>query len=149
MAIQSTIKFHFVQVIGLVMCLVLSTTMASSVAASESVGPQQINKAEITRKGVRVEFKATAVGPDSANRPILAGEFARLEFTVTGAEDGKPLQRVYPGVWADLAQTADGERPGVSLECNTRVGQYMQGLVGMRPMIALRLDTSHLPIQAV
>jgi YVTN family beta-propeller protein len=116
-------------------CNGVETEITSADQAVQAV--QAENAKRITRHGVQVDFKATAVGPDSANRPIRAGEFARLEFTVTGSEDGQPLQGVYPGVWVDLVQTADGERKGVSLDCKLRVSQYMQGLVGMRPMIDL------------
>jgi len=122
---------------ALAVCLVLAATAGLAAETDAAAGPQQVNTGHIERHGVQVDFKATAVGPDAANRPIRAGEFARLEFTVTGAEDGQPLQGVYPGIWVDLVQTADGERKGVSLECKTRVSQYMQGLVGMRPMIDL------------
>ena len=32
-------------------------------------------------------------------------------------------------------QTPDGQESGVGFDCRTRVTQYLQGLVGMRPMI--------------
>ncbi len=137
MAIQAITKNFMGYVIVFTLALLLVVTTGHAAETDEAVGPQQVNAAQILRKGVRVKFKATAVGPDSANRPIRAGEYARLEFTVTGAEDGQPLQRVYPGVWVDLVQTADGEKKGVGLECKVRVSQFMQGLVGMRPLIDL------------
>jgi YVTN family beta-propeller protein len=125
------------RVLAFALSLLLAATAGQAAEPDKAAGSQQINASQILRKGVQVDFKATAVGPDAANRPIRAGEFARLEFTVTGVADGQPLQGVYPGVWVDLVQTADGERKGVSLECKTRVSQYMQGLVGMRPMLDL------------
>jgi len=136
-ATQSNTKIFRGRVIAFTLGLLMIFTAGHATEVDETVGPEQLNAGQALRKGVKVEFKATAVGPDSANRPIRAEEYARLEFTVTGAEDGQPLQSVYPGVWVDLIKTADGEKKGVSFDCKTRVGQYMQGVLGMRPMIDL------------
>jgi YVTN family beta-propeller protein len=136
-ATQANTRIFRGHVTAFTLGLLLVLTAGHANEIDETVGPQQINAGQALRKGVKVEFKATAVGPDSANRPIRAEEYARLEFTVTGAEDGQPLQSVYPGVWVDLIQTADGEKKGVSFDCKTRVGQYMLGILGMRPMIDL------------
>ena len=103
-------------------------------------GPTQempVNIDLIQRKGMSVEFTARPMGSGTKPRDVMQGEFADIEFRITGAEDGKPLQGVYPGVWIDLIQTAEGEKKGVSLECRQRVSQYLQGMVGMRPMIDL------------
>ena len=137
MAIQAITKnfIGFATVFTLALLLVVTTGHATE--NDETVGPQQLNADQVERKGVIVEFKATAVGPDSANRPLRAEEYARIEFKVSGAEDGQPLKSVYPGVWVDLIQTVDGEKKGVSFDCKTRVGQYMQGILGMRPLIDL------------
>jgi YVTN family beta-propeller protein len=139
-AIQTEIGIFGGRAAAFALTLLFSITACNGVETEITSTDQAVqaeNANRITRHGVQVDFKATAVGPDSASRPIRAGEFARLEFTVTGSEDGQPLQGVYPGVWVDLVQTADGERKGVSLDCKLRVSQYMQGLVGMRPMIDL------------
>ena len=117
----------------------------SLVACAESVvtPPLDVSQVEdvnqIEREGVRVNFTATPARSDRAGIPagIVEGEFADIEFRIMGAEDGQPLQGIYPGVWIDLTQTAEGQTKGVSLDCKTRVGQYLQGLVGMRPMIDL------------
>ena len=137
MAIQSKSQIFRGRVTAFILGLLLTLTAAHATENDATVGPEQLNASQIQRKGVKVEFKATAVGPDSANRPLRAEEYARLEFKVTGIEDGQPLQSVYPGVWVDLIQTLDGEKKGVSFDCKTRVGQYMQGVLGMRPMIDL------------
>ena len=114
-----------------------SQTEAATAEAPKIVGPKissNINEQQIIREGVKVEFKAT---PASSRPEIREGEFADIEFHITSAENGEPLQGVYPGVWIDLTQTPDGEESGVSFDCRTRVSQYLQGLVGMRPMIDL------------
>ena len=137
MAIQSNSQIFRGRVIAFTLGLLMIFSAGHATETDETVGPEQLNAGQALRKGVKVEFKATAVGPDSANRPLRAEEYARLEFTVTGVEDGQPLQSVYPGVWVDLIQTLDGEKQGVGFDCKTRVGQYMQGVLGMRPMIDL------------
>ena len=111
---------------------------AASAQTAVPVGPPQkipVNSELIVRKGVAVEFAATPAL--QGRREIIEGEFANIEFRIEGAEDREPMQGVYPGVWIDLIQTADGQRKGTSMACRTRVGQYLQGLVGMRPMIDL------------
>jgi len=113
-------------------------TSAVMAQTDEIVGPPDdlnINSENILREGVAVEFKATPAM--QGREEIVEGEFANIEFRIEGAEDGKPLQGVYPGVWIDLTQTPDGQRKGTTFECRTRVGQYLQGLVGMRPLIDL------------
>jgi len=89
----------------------------------------------IEREGVTVTFSASPLYP--GDDALVEGEFAQIEFRIHGTADDQPLQDVYPGVWIDLTQTPDGQRQGTSLDCKTRVGQYLQGLVGMRPMIDL------------
>ncbi len=137
MATQAITQNFRGRVTAFALGLLLVLTAGHAAEIDETVGPEQLNAGQVQRKGVKVEFKATAVGPDSAHRPLRAEEYARLEFTVTGVEDGQPLQSVYPGVWVDLIQTLDGDKKGVSFDCKTRVGQYMQGILGMRPMIDL------------
>jgi YVTN family beta-propeller protein len=108
---------------------------AEPTSAAASLENSQTNSSRIERKGVSVEFSATPSRPGRQN--IVEGEFADIEFRIAGSEDGEPLQSVYPGVWIDLTQTADGQTKGTSIDCKTRVGQYLQGLVGMRPLIDL------------
>ncbi|MDH3531769.1 MAG: cytochrome D1 [Gammaproteobacteria bacterium] len=138
---------HFLRITGtatapLLALLAVGATLATvpAVAEDELVGPlleMPVNTGLIQRKGMNVEFTARPLRPGAKPRDVMEGEFADIEFRITGAEDGEPLQSVYPGVWIDLTQTPDGEKKGTSLECRQRVTQYLQGLVGMRPMIDL------------
>jgi len=117
-----------------------SETAISESGSPGAMGPirePEANTGRITRKGVTVEFNATSAQDSNAGRELMEGKFAEIEFRISGAENGEPLQGVYPGVWVDLTQTADGEKKGASFDCKTRVSQYLQGLVGMRPMIDL------------
>ncbi len=89
------------------------------------------------REIVLIESWIGAGMPRGGEDTLMEGEFARLEFRIRSEANGEPLQGVYPGVWIDLTQAADGRRPGAALDCRARVGTYLQGLVGMRPMIDL------------
>jgi len=113
-------------------CLCAAVSVFASGAA---VAPSGTPAEAIEREGVRVEFSARPSQPDREH--LREGEFADIQFRLAGSEDGQPLKGVYPGVWIDLTQTADGQQKGASLDCKTRVGQYLQGLVGMRPLIDL------------
>ena len=122
--------------------LAVGTTLSpiSTMAEEEIVGPlpeMPVNVGLIQRKGMNVEFTARPLRPGAEPQDVMEGEFADIEFRITGAENGEPLQSVYPGVWIDLIQTAAGQQKGVSLDCRHRVSQYLQGMVGRRPMIDL------------
>jgi len=142
--------FHFlharittcIRLLALLTASLMLVTTTATMAEEEGtfVGPMQempVNLGLIQRKGMNVEFTARPMGEGTKPRDVMQGDFADIEFRITGAEDGEPLQGVYPGVWIDLVQTAEGEKHGVSLECKHRVSQYLQGTVGMRPMIDL------------
>jgi len=118
----------------------LSALTFSVVADDAAVGPQAplpVNKETLLREGMAVDFKVEPLKPERTGGKVMEGDFATISFRITGAEDNEPLQGVYPGVWIDLVQTAEGEKKGVSLDCKNRVATYLQGLVGMRPMIDL------------
>jgi YVTN family beta-propeller protein len=99
--------------------------------------PIPVNKETIFRQGMAVDFSVEPLVPERTGGEVMEGDFATISFRISSAEDHEPLQGVYPGVWVDLVQTAEGEKKGVSLDCKNRVGNYLQGLVGMRPMTDL------------
>jgi len=114
-----------------------NTAIADDEELAGPPSPGLSNQSSILREGMSVDFSATPLNPEATQGKVMEGDFANIEFRIEGAENGEPLQGVYPGVWIDLVQTADGQKKGVAQECRQRVGQYLQGLVGMRPMIDL------------
>lgn len=104
----------------------------AGVPALAEIGADGVAREQIIREGVVVDFSAK---PSPGFSEIIEGGFTDIQFRVTSAEDDEPLRGVYPGVWIDLTQTPDGTDSGVGFDCRTRVTQYLQGLVGMRPMI--------------
>jgi len=108
--------------------------------APDMVGPAapgSANQQSILREGMTVDFSVRPLSPELTDGEVLEGGFATLEFRIASEADGEPLRGVYPGVWIDLVQTAEGQPRGSGLECRNRVGNYLQGLVGMRPLIDL------------
>jgi YVTN family beta-propeller protein len=88
----------------------------------------------ITREGLIVEFAVRPVSGESEK--VVAGDWADVTFRITDANNGKPFKGSYPAAWIDLAEAweAKGERP---MSCRDRVMTYLQGIVGVRPMIDL------------
>jgi YVTN family beta-propeller protein len=88
----------------------------------------------ITREGVVIELSVRPVGSESDK--VMAADWADVSFRVTDASTGEPIKGRYPAAWMDLGEAwaAKGERP---MSCRDRVATYLQGIVGVRPMIDL------------
>jgi YVTN family beta-propeller protein len=88
----------------------------------------------VTREGVTVELSLRPArgGPGK----VVAAEWADVAFRITDAATGKPVRGLYPGAWMDLGEAweAMGDRV---MSCRDRVTTYLQGIVGVRPMIDL------------
>jgi YVTN family beta-propeller protein len=87
----------------------------------------------ITREGVNVEFSLTPLGGVG---DVTAGQWADVTFRVNDAGTGDPITGRYPAAWMDIGEAweAMGGRP---MTCKDRVATYLQGIVGVRPMIDL------------
>jgi YVTN family beta-propeller protein len=92
------------------------------------------NPNRITRKGLDVELsvRPTHGGSDR----LVAGEFADVTFRITDTLTGKPFKGGFPGAWVDLTEAWQAKGDKV-MECKDRVALYLQGIVGVRPMIDL------------
>jgi len=99
----------------------------------------------ISREGVNVEFalrplRSEKTGPaivrSEKTGPAIAGDWADITFRITDASTGEPIKGRYPAAWMDLGKAweAKGGRP---MTCRDRVATYLQGIVGIRPMIDL------------
>ena len=102
----------------------------------QQAAPDGSQTQRIVRKGVVVEFKVSPIAGKGMQRELTEGEWAEVEFRVTSEQNDEPLQGVYPGVWVDLAKLPASGMTG-AIGCKERVGMYLQGLVGIRPMIDL------------
>lgn len=130
-------------------CIKFITTVLVSLALSSGFAHTVFAKAEnkddantITtqkkiKNGVSIEFIAEPLG----DKVIKEGEYADLKFRISDAQTGEAVQGIYPAVWVDMAE-AWGSKKAYEKDkdlgtCKDRVGLYLQGVVGMRPMVDL------------
>ncbi len=106
---------------------------ASETTVAEA-GSETADQNRIKREGVVVEFSTSPVGPDKDK--VMAVDWADVTFRITDASTGEPIKGRYPAAWMDLSEAWDalGSKP---MECTDRVKTYLQGIVGIRPMIDL------------
>jgi YVTN family beta-propeller protein len=109
-----------------------ASTESAGTPAEKETSDSSSNR--FTREGLTVEFALRHV--KGGAEKVVAGDWADVTFRVTEANTGKPLKGSYPAAWVDLAEAweAKGERP---MSCRDRVMIYLQGIVGIRPMIDL------------
>ena len=116
--------------------LVALTALILITGCSGDKGPDESpqNDNLITREGVNVEFTVQPIRGGTGD--VTAGEWADVTFKVTDASTGEAIKGRYPAAWMDLgsAWEAMGDSP---MECRDRVAFYLQGIVGVRPMIDL------------
>ena len=90
------------------------------------------------RKGLAVDFSYEPADAKKSGNRVLEGEFVDLRFRVTEEVRGNPVRSLRPGAWLDLSLPYDAlaerlERP----DCRKKVALYLQGIVGIRPMLDL------------
>ena len=112
------------------------TSLFLASGCSRDAGPEageEDNPNLITREGVNVEVSVLPVGGVGE---VTAGSWADVTFRVTDAGTGDPIKGRYPAAWMDIGEAwkAMGDRP---MSCKDRVATYLQGIVGIRPMIDL------------
>jgi YVTN family beta-propeller protein len=92
----------------------------------------------ITREGLNIEFLAGPAGSRADGvSELMEGQTAEIAFRVTDAENGKPVRGLYPVVWMDIGAAFDALHSKTETTCKDRVDLYLQGLVGIRPLIDL------------
>ncbi|MDJ0739713.1 MAG: YncE family protein [Gammaproteobacteria bacterium] len=107
---------------------------AAPAAAAEAPAEAAAEVARIERDGVVVELEVKPTEDDADK--VVASDWADVTFRLTDANTGQPLKGRYPAAWMDLGEAweAKGDRP---MSCRDRVATYLQGIVGVRPMIDL------------
>lgn len=111
------------------------TGMGPSLAATEAASEANPNRLE--RDGIIVDFKARAEGlAGAAEGEIVEGDYTELSLSIRDSVNGEPIQGQYPGVWVDLIKAWNNDK-AQGLECKQRIGVYLQGNVGIRPLIDL------------
>jgi len=114
----------------------VSKTTGSAASATVDSGPTavQADPNSVTREGVVVEFSTRPTSDDVEK--VMAADWADITFRITDASTGQPIEGRYPAAWMDLSEAweAKGDKP---MSCEDRVSTYLQGIVGIRPMIDL------------
>ena len=131
----------------LVIFIFAGSTLAR--AAKATGGEQKAPQAEgqkaapvtdtINRQGISIEFSAMPTpgrSMSATGKEIFAADFVDVSFRITDANTGRPLKGQFPGAWMDLSKTWEGGQ-ALEIDCKDRVGYYLQGLLGIRPMIDL------------
>jgi YVTN family beta-propeller protein len=111
-----------------------SPPKASDAGPERATGIESADPNQITREGVVVEFSTR---PTRAGvKEVMAADWADVTFRITDASTGEPIKGRYPAAWMDLSEAweAKGDKP---MSCTDRVTTYLQGIVGVRPMIDL------------
>jgi len=120
-------------IVALVCLAVLLPVTAPPAGSVTPPGPADPNR--FAREGVVVEF--SYVPPDNAARgKVLEGEFADVRFKVTDEASGKPIRSLRPGAWMDIDRPF-GQKGEGPLDCRKKVSLFLQGIVGIRPMLDL------------
>jgi YVTN family beta-propeller protein len=101
-------------------------------ASAEKDAPADPNR--ISRQGLTVELSVRPTSGESDK--LVAGDWADVTFRITDAITGKPFKGSFPAAWFDLAQAWEAMGDKV-MECKDRVAFYLQGIVGVQPMIDL------------
>ncbi len=88
----------------------------------------------LIRHGVVVDFEARPAGDGSAGI-LRAGQLAEVRFTLSEEATGKPVRGIVPGAWMDIGQSSPASEDAAQRACKDKIGLYLKGIVGIRPMI--------------
>jgi YVTN family beta-propeller protein len=122
---------------------VTDSSAATASTLSSTDEPAKPAPRRIEREGLAIEFVARPVG-SKTTAPVDLMEAAQAEvyFKVTDAASGEPVSGLYPVVYMDIGEAwdmlhGDKDSKGKPTTCSDRVQVYLQGIVGMRPLIDL------------
>jgi len=122
--------------LGVALAIPAAHAATESTPPAAATAPDAANVLE--REGLRVEFDAAPVGGKSGDT-MLEGSLAEITIRITDSGSGEPVQGLYPAVWMDVSTALNDKQQASDLpsDCKSRVGTYLSGIVGVRPMIDL------------
>jgi YVTN family beta-propeller protein len=114
------------------------STAAPAVATAPSVPADLVAqdasaRGHLERDGVAIDFEARPVTPGGT---LTEGQFADIRFRLSDIASEQPLRGQAPGAWLDKALSVNGQQTA-QLSCKARIGQYLRGAVGVRPLLDL------------
>ncbi len=112
-----------------------ATVSTASVQAPASAPPVTASPNRLVRDSLVVEFSLESPGAEPG-APVLEEDYAEVRFKITDATTGTPVRGLNPAAWVDVAGGLSGGAGG-PMECKEKVGLYLKGLVGIRPVADL------------
>jgi YVTN family beta-propeller protein len=86
------------------------------------------------REGLVVDFSVTPVADEQTQ--LRAGDHVEVAFRISDEATGEPVGGLFPGAWMDIGSPW-GRDPDPDKSCRDRVGLYLSGNVGFKPLIDL------------
>jgi YVTN family beta-propeller protein len=87
----------------------------------------------LVRDGLIIDFEAVPL----EGKELMEGTLAEVRFRFTDERTGKPVQGVRPGAWMDVGVNIQGQAGAEQKECKEKIGLYLKGAVGIRPLVDL------------
>ncbi len=111
----------------------MAVPLSASAMAEKSDSEKSQNQGRLVKHGVVVEFEALP----KAEGELMEGQLADIRFRITSEATGEPVKGVTPGVWMDMGQVIQAKADAEQKSCKDKIGLYLKGVVGIRPMIDL------------
>ena len=108
---------------------------ADQPAKGDASPAQEASATRYVKGGVIVDLEVKPKG--KAGKPLTADDLAEVRFKLTEEATGKPVRGATPGAWMDMGQVLQGRPDAAQKSCKDKIGLYLQGAVGIRPMIDL------------
>jgi YVTN family beta-propeller protein len=118
------------------LALLLAATAAPALAAAGPAPASPGDESRVVRDGLVVDFSIGRPGETQPGTPLMEGEYAEVRFRMTDAASGKAVPGLKPAAWLDMATVVAG-KGGAERECKEKIGIYLKGVVGIRPMVDL------------
>lgn len=118
-----------------ILAFALATMLATGHAATTGAQTKEPGSDKrLVRNGLTIDFR---VDPLGSRKDLTANELAEVRFEIRDAATGKPVPGVNPGAWMDMSQVIRGQDGAQQRSCKEKISLYMQGAVGIRPMVDL------------
>ncbi|WP_319783484.1 YncE family protein [Oceanisphaera sp. IT1-181] len=109
-----------------------TTKPSAAVAAAHLVqNAETEDMNHLQRDGVDIDFEIRPLGNDAMP---TEGKLVDIRFRLRDATTGQPISGQVPGAWLDAAQSVP-EGGDYQSQCKSRIGYYLKGRMGARPLI--------------
>ncbi len=121
--------------LGVLACCAGAATAADKASTGAAAVDQEASDTRYVKGGVIVDLEVEPKRKDG--KPLMADDFAEVRFKLTEEATGKPVRGATPGAWMDMGQVLQGRPEAAQKSCKDKIALYLQGAVGIRPMIDL------------